>query len=434
MFRSVGGMPLCQSGKIKKTKMNTIPNFILRPTFCSIDALRTLSNCACVGLNSIPTTNQLQIKENTISLQFKSPYSKELDKYWASELPEYHLKLESQEYIVPEGTSFFEGSLTVGSPKPMDMKIVLNKIIQPALQDGKKTLLAITTALGMVIGKRYGDHRFLLCSDVPDFSKIEGIGVMRLQETKSCPYRIFDTRRTNVLEMLSRFEYQAYAKEEMTESKESVTWFYDEQPMQDDAFGKLADLCFKNNDMLVATSMLLEGSLLGIEYQKPFYHVVLETITSALMKKDTLHLKPLVDKDFYKHSVLPVLQTALAGIKDLSEESRRILDLRIQNNLNAPANQNKLTYLFEKFGYAVSSSDEEAIKKRNTSFHGHLTDVSMSLREQENELFAVSLRLHKLCCILLLKAAGFSGKILNNEVLFGIKEACERKEHAYINI
>lgn len=58
--------------------MNTIPNFILRPTFCSIDALRTLSNCTCVGLDSIPTTNQLQIKENTISLQFKSPYSKEL--------------------------------------------------------------------------------------------------------------------------------------------------------------------------------------------------------------------------------------------------------------------------------------------------------------------------------------------------------------------
>ena len=46
----------------------------------------------------------------------------------------------------------------------------------------------------------------------------------------------------------------------------------------------------------------------------------------------------------------------------------------------------------------------------------------------------MSLRLHKLCSILLLKEAGFTGKVLNNEVLFGIKDACERKEHIYLDI
>lgn len=56
------------------------------------------------------------------------------------------------------------------------------------------------------------------------------------------------------------------------------------------------------------------------------------------------------------------------------------------------------------------------------------------LQAQQGEMLAMSLRLHKLCSILLLRAACFSGKVLNNEVLFGIKEACERKEPIYIDI
>ena len=72
--------------------------------------------------------------------------------------------------------------------------------------------------------------------------------------------------------------------------------------------------------------------------------------------------------------------------------------------------------------------------KRNSTFHGHLTSENMPLREQQSELLAMSLRLHKLCSILLLKEAGFTGKVLNNEVLFGIKDACERKEHIYLDI
>ena len=32
------------------------------------------------------------------------------------------------------------------------------------------------------------------------------------------------------------------------------------------------------------------------------------------------------------------------------------------------------------------------------------------------------------------KEAGFTGKVLNNEVMFGIKDACERKERIYLDI
>ena len=71
---------------------------------------------------------------------------------------------------------------------------------------------------------------------------------------------------------------------------------------------------------------------------------------------------------------------------------------------------------------------ENAINMRNATFHGSLSSEKKYLRAQQGEMLATSLRLHKLCSILLLKAAGFSGKVLNNEVLFGIKESCERRE------
>ena len=118
----------------------------------------------------------------------------------------------------------------------------------------------------------------------------------------------------------------------------------------------------------------------------------------------------------------------------ITEEARRILTKRITNNLNFPPNSNKLEILFPKYGYSLTKLDKIAIDKRNSTFHGHLSSGKKLLRAQQGDMLAISLRLHKLCSILLLKEAGFSGKVINNEVLFGIKDACEQKEPVYIEI
>lgn len=306
---------------------------------------------------------------------------------------------------------------------------------EPILQkDMEHAVAAFITALGIVTGKRYGNYRYAIASDDPEFETILGIGLLRLQKSKFCPYRIYDTRRTNVLEMLQSYDYQQYAIDELSQGSDDVTWFYDEDAMQDDAFAKLANLCYRNNDMMIAASMMLEGSLLCLEYQTPFYHVALETITSALKEDADLKSPPPMDIAEYQVKVLPILMEALNAIPDISDEARQIYAKRIEHNLNSAANQDKLTASFDMFGYKLTGADKKAIKKRNSSFHGHLTTNGKQLSEQREEFLSMSLRLHKLCGILLFKAAGFSGKILNNEVLFGIKEACDRKEHAYIEL
>lgn len=296
-------------------------------------------------------------------------------------------------------------------------------------------VMSVINALGLVLGKRYGNYRFHVASDELDFSKIVGVEALSLQKTKFCPYKILNPQKNLIVEWLRQYDYQKYALDEIESNPgEGVRWYYeDESIVTVDAFSKLAQLCYCSNDMLLATSMLIDGSLMNIVYQKPFFHVTLETITTSLLK-DEEELPPNVPQDKYNEEVVPALMNALDGIEWLEEDAKRILTKRITNNLNSAPNSKKLEACFPKYGYTLTKADQKAIEKRNSTFHGHLSSERKPLQAQQGEMLAMSLRLHKLCSILLLRAAGFSGKVLNNEVLFGIKEACERKEPIYIDI
>lgn len=297
-------------------------------------------------------------------------------------------------------------------------------------------VMALTTSLGFVLGKRYGDYCFHLASDEPTFSEIAGTEALALQNTRYCPFKILQTDNNLVEIWLSQYPYQQYALVELKSQNEgNVRWFHnDDATVTMDAFGKLSQLCYKTNDMLLATSMLIDGSMMNIEYQKPFFHVVLETITSCLQTNDEDKPQPPMPQEQYNKEVAPALIAALDCIDCLTEDAKRIYKSKIEHNLNTAPNRNKLEASFPACGYTLTKEDSDAIDKRNRTFHGHITSEKQPLRVQQNDLLAMSLRLHKLCSILLLKAAGFEGKVINNEVLFGMKPACERKEPVYIKI
>lgn len=486
---------------------NCITRINLKATADAMQKILNLSNCSCRGLDGIPTENNIAINENNIELRFQSAYNESLEKYWIQSLPQYTIESNGVSFNVPNGSSFFNGTLILGCQDEMNLSISLNMIEQPVLtdehphfwryvypvdtdewflkinakafqddygtvsfyglleimlnphkmrlyikklddkhymfidsmesiirEDMEHCVDAIITSLGLITGKQYGNFRFMFATDDYEFNTLTGLGLMRLLKSKNCPYKIFDTNHTGVLEMLKRNDYQEYALEELKKGDKTESWYYDGQPMHDDVFAKLAKLCYGKNDMMIALSMLIQGCLMPIEYQKAFYHVVLETITSALMADDGFKAPPPMRKHDYREKVLPKLLDTLNSISDIPDDAKEIYKKRLTSSLNNPANQDKLIVLFEKFNYKLTENDIEAINNRNKSFHGHLTDGKRDLYQQRNTLFAESLRLHKLCCILLLKAAGFEGRIFNNEVLFGIKEACERKEPPYIAI
>lgn len=291
----------------------------------------------------------------------------------------------------------------------------------------------ILTVLGIVTGKRYGGYRFSLCSDDSTFADIVGLSYHGLQESKTCPYRIFDTSRTVVLEALSRFDYQQYAKEMIAKDDNDVVWYYNDDSITKDAFNKLLVLCNSDNDMIIAASMLLDGTMLNIEYQKPFFSVVLEAVTSSLLKDDMIKPEPPMPWDRFNKNVRPAMETILDSYDCISDEGKSIMKKKLTGVNQAP-NANKLTLAFDRLGYKLTDRDRAAIDGRNHVFHGHLASSKEELHKQQEALFAESLRLHKLCCILLFLKAGFKGRLLNNEVLFGIKEACEQKEPPYIEL
>lgn len=80
----------------------------------------------------------------------------------------------------------------------------------------------------------------------------------------------------------------------------------------------------------------------------------------------------------------------------------------------------------------MTENDKKALKMRDTFLHGGL--VKGSLEKQTNGLFYLSLMLHKLACIIILKKANFKGYILNNPLLFNCEKAVAADEKPLILI
>lgn len=297
-----------------------------------------------------------------------------------------------------------------------------------------KRVFAITTSISLITGYKYGDYHFQIASDDSDFGTIRSIIFGSIENTRYCHYRIVNNKWDDTYNMLGKYEYQKYAQEIVIESADDPNIYYDNKQVDAKVFNGLADLLYNHNDLAISASMLLEGGLLNIIYQPPFFHVALETITSALIDGTQKVIKPPMEKKEYNTKVKPVLVDALNSISGLPVDAKRIYTRRVENNLNSCANQDKLSKCFENVGYTLTKEDKDTIQKRNSTLHGHLSDIKKELPDQQWDMFAVALRLHKLCCILLLKAAGYSGRILNNEVILGVKEACERKDPPYIYI
>lgn len=317
-----------------------------------------------------------------------------------------------------------------------DYWMILESTESIVYEEMNHRVMSIITALGFVVGKRFGDFRFNVASNDAHFYHIVGTTALTLQKTKVCPYRILHDNIYVVERWLERYNYQCYALDEIKKHQNDgiISYHNDDAILTTDAFNKLSKVCYRTNDMMIAIGMLIDGSLMNIEYQTPFFHVALEVITSSLKDVGAQKLSSIIPQKQYKKEVVPVLKAALKGIPNLTQEILKKFSSRIDSNLNTCTNKDKLEALFIKYGYTLSEADKTAIEKRNTSFHGHIISNDTAMRHQYNELLAVSLRLHKLCSILILKEAGFSGKVINNEVLFGIKNACERKEPVFLDV
>lgn len=485
-------------------KDKDFPLFKLKSTFEIIERLENMENVEVHGYMQIPNSLSFSIVDNIISFSFESVVDFEWFDLLQNYLPETRIIINGLEFVIPEGSAYFDGNLTLGIDNPQKVQFRVNEIIYGhidsttcyywrylfPIRDGEwmftieadkyqddfgvssifsrisfevnttpfvilskkyngidymiiqsnacvsseemeKLVSCITTSLGFIIGRSYEDYVYRIASSDDDFKTISRFSLDRLDKSKFCEYKIIETNKFKVKESLKRYPWQEYAYQKHFKDDNDDS-YYDGRRVPQYIIGKIADLAYSNNDLFLAITMLIEGSWLSFGLQPSFYHVALEIITSY--KKSHNSCRTQVSNDIYLEQVVPPLLSVLDSIPILDSSSKKIFAERIQKNLNNKANSNKLEEPFVKAGYTLTSLDKSAIQKRNSSFHGHLSLSKEFLQRQSNEYMSLSFRLHKLCCILLLKDVGFNGRIINNEVLWGMKDACKAGHDIYVDL
>ena len=99
--------------------------------------------------------------------------------------------------------------------------------------------------------------------------------------------------------------------------------------------------------------------------------------------------------------------------------------LKKVNSMNNGFNSDKLRALLVYFNYPLDKFDDITLDARNTMLHGSVHPKHMKKSELENNLFQLSINLHKLCCSIALLMAGYKGYIINNRKYYGFDETCK---------
>jgi len=295
-------------------------------------------------------------------------------------------------------------------------------------------IFSICVALGLLTKKVWMDEAITVEYEDENFDKPTSFRYQALRPTISAAYNIFSTNVYSLEESLINLDNTKYAAEMLkTENGEINTSMIDW--LQPDFISSLCSLIDSHDSLRRAVIMLMEGSTFPLEYQTSMYCVALETITSYIKKRGGIKDKTPIPNDIFKKRIASEINKVLDALEsDCSNLRDNIGIIRKKiNSLNAPTNQDKLSLPFEMVGYKLTNKETEAIKNRNRFLHGSIP-LSDNHEDDLELLFQTSIILHKLCCILILKEANFSGYILNNPVLYGFKYACEDKEPPIIEL
>ena len=183
-------------------------------------------------------------------------------------------------------------------------------------------------------------------------------------------------------------------------------------------FSALCELMRKEKKILQAITQIIHNQVATLEIKIPVLYVALETITGVFTTGGHKDLKPIQD-NIVAQSLVELLQAtankfvAEKGFTDEQVANYKPFYNRI-NGLNNPPNSDKLSKVFPILGYTLKPQDQKVIDERNAFLHGFTPRLKLSEEDHGfKELYDLSLRLHFLLAVLLLKKVGFSGKIIN---------------------
>lgn len=183
-------------------------------------------------------------------------------------------------------------------------------------------------------------------------------------------------------------------------------------------FSNLSTVFYKYEKLQRAALIFVQSHISALEVKIPNYYVAIEAITGHIVKElvtDKKNFSPITDTKLANELIKLFKEQSLKVKTDYSlsdEEFNMEIFEKNLNKLNAPPNANKLADSFDFFGYTLSKEQKGILIERNRFLHGSFVKIVDDDKEFREALH-VALRLHFMVAFLLLKIAGFEGRIIN---------------------
>ncbi len=285
--------------------------------------------------------------------------------------------------------------------------------------------------IGFITGNIHLGKCYEFSSSEPEYGKNVAMEYHTMRPSSEASMRIFTTNMYYVRETLKSSGVNLQDKLPLY-NQDGAFQEHLQDWLQPDGIQSLFELIQNDAKIARAVVTILESSNFPLEYQASVRAIVLETLARSVEGP-----KPIPDDELWANmkadleGVVSRYAKNDVGEQLISDESITVLGKKI-NNMNNPTNADSLAKPFERANYTLTENDKKALKMRDTFLHGGL--VKGSLEKQTEELFYLSLMLHKLACIIILKKAGFKGYILNNPLLFNCEKAVAAGEKPLILI
>lgn len=290
-----------------------------------------------------------------------------------------------------------------------DTYLFIDSTSESTLSEFTNICYNILLAFGFLYGNLYLDEGYILSSTSGEFMEIADIRFSIYRESILSSYRMHTTNAYSVHDMTGKDELERKEKNE-----EVNKWINDIVEIEEPVFSALCELFYNQEPISRAIIITLQANLLPLEIKGSAYSLALEAITSVVMKiykeKRPKPVNPTLFKNI-KSRMLNVLKEILPE-QDEYENAHKILKARIEN-LNSPTNTDKLQKSFELVGYELKQYEKDALNARNKFQHGELPVTDNSEDAITQQVYFMTIIMHRLIYTLILKHIGYKGYIIN---------------------
>lgn len=170
-------------------------------------------------------------------------------------------------------------------------------------------------------------------------------------------------------------------------------------------FQSIVSTIFHDKNASRGAELLLYAESQPLDYRPCILSVAMESLCDMkFFKSDTKNL-------YLDETHWSPIRDEIESILNSADVQDKVRDNMIKsiNKINSLSNHEKLELPFKKIEYTLSSDEAKVLNKRNIFLHGHLGVNNDPI----DTLFKESLLLERLCVILILRAGGFTGEIVD---------------------